>query len=139
MRVARLATCVNDALYPSTAIATVKLLERLGVDVDFPAAQTCCGHPQFNTGQRRETEPLIRRMGRAFEGYDHVVTQSGSCAAMVRDNYPRIARKGSDHQLAEASNSFVPRMYALTESLVDVLGVIDVGAYFPHRVSYHPS
>ncbi|MFB7757926.1 heterodisulfide reductase-related iron-sulfur binding cluster, partial [Streptomyces sp. NPDC056121] len=77
MRVALFATCVNDAVHPSTAIATVRLLERLGVEVDFPAAQTCCGQPQFNTGYRRDTEPLVRRMGRAFEGYDYVVTPSG--------------------------------------------------------------
>jgi L-lactate dehydrogenase complex protein LldE len=123
MRVALFATCVNDAVYPSTAVATVRVLERLGVKVDFPAAQTCCGQPQFNTGYRRETEPLVHRMGRAFEGYDYVVTPSGSCVAMVRDNYPRIAAKGTE----------------LTEFLVDVLGVTDVGAYFPHKVTYHPS
>ncbi|MFC8672077.1 (Fe-S)-binding protein [Streptomyces griseorubiginosus] len=143
MRVALFATCVNDAVYPSTAIATVRLLERLGVDVDFPAAQTCCGQPQFNTGYRRETEPLVRRMARAFEGYDHVVTPSGSCAAMVRDNYPRIgaraAAEGRGTELADAAASLVPRTYELTEFLVDVLGVTDVGAYFPHTVTYHPS
>ncbi|MCX4986509.1 (Fe-S)-binding protein [Streptomyces sp. NBC_00572] len=143
MRVALFATCVNDAVYPSTAIATVKVLERLGVSVDFPAAQTCCGQPQFNTGYRRETEPLVRRTARAFEGYDHVVTPSGSCVAMVRDNYPRIGRKaraeGRGSALADAAESLVPRTYELTEFLVDVLGVTDVGAYFPHKVTYHPS
>ncbi|WP_328946119.1 (Fe-S)-binding protein [Streptomyces sp. NBC_00250] len=143
MRVALFATCVNDAVYPSTAIATVKVLERLGVSVDFPAAQTCCGQPQFNTGYRRETEPLVRRTARAFEGYDHVVTPSGSCVAMVRDNYPRIGRKaraeGRGSSLADAAESLVPRTYELTEFLVDVLGVTDVGAYFPHKVTYHPS
>ncbi|WP_326777326.1 (Fe-S)-binding protein [Streptomyces sp. NBC_01445] len=139
MRVALFATCVNDAVYPSTAVATVRLLERLGVKVDFPAAQTCCGQPQFNTGYRRETEPLVHRMGRAFEGYDYVVTPSGSCVAMVRDNYPRIAAKGIDPRLTQVSDSLVPRMYELTEFLVDVLGVTDVGAYFPHKVTYHPS
>ncbi|MFJ8110967.1 (Fe-S)-binding protein [Streptomyces sp. NPDC096132] len=143
MRVALFATCVNDAVYPSTAIATVKLLERLGVEVDFPSTQTCCGQPQFNTGYRRETEPLVRRMVRAFEGYDHVVTPSGSCAAMVRDNYPRIgaraAGEGRGGELADGAASLVPRTYELTEFLVDVLGVTDVGAYFPHTVTYHPS
>ncbi|MGA5192941.1 (Fe-S)-binding protein [Streptomyces exfoliatus] len=143
MRVALFATCVNDAVYPSTAIATVKVLERLGVRVDFPAAQTCCGQPQYNTGYRRETEPLVHRMARAFEGYDHVVTPSGSCVAMVRDNYPRIGRKayaeGRGSTLTDVADSLVPRTYELTEFLVDVLGVTDVGAYFPHRVTYHPS
>ncbi|MGV9292314.1 (Fe-S)-binding protein [Streptomyces sp. NPDC003719] len=143
MRVALFATCVNDALYPSTAIATVKVLERLGVAVDFPAAQTCCGQPQYNTGYRRETEPLVRRTARAFDGYDHVVTPSGSCVAMVRDNYPRIgaraAAEGRGRELADAAASLVPRVVELTEFLVDVLGVTDVGAYFPHTVTYHPS
>ncbi|MFD8275742.1 (Fe-S)-binding protein [Streptomyces flaveolus] len=143
MRVALFATCVNDALYPSTAIATVKVLERLGVEVDFPAAQTCCGQPQYNTGYRRATEPLVRRTARAFDGYDHVVTPSGSCVAMVRDNYPRIgaraAAEGRGQELAGAAASLVPRVLELTEFLVDVLGVTDVGAYFPHTVTYHPS
>ncbi|MFJ6797146.1 (Fe-S)-binding protein [Streptomyces sp. NPDC091268] len=143
MRVALFATCVNDAIYPSTAVATVRLLERLGVTVDFPTAQTCCGQPQYNTGYRREAEPLVQRMSRAFEGYDYVVAPSGSCVAMVRDNYPRIARKaraeGRGDTLAEACASLVPRTYELTEFLVDVLGVTDVGAYFPHKVTYHPS
>ncbi|MFJ2402512.1 (Fe-S)-binding protein [Streptomyces xanthochromogenes] len=143
MRVALFVTCVNDAVYPATGIATVKLLERLGVEVDFPAGQTCCGQPQFNTGYRHETEPLVRRTGRVFEGYDHVVTPSGSCAAMIRDNYPRIGRRaaaeGRGGELAEVARSLVPRVYELTEFLVDVLGVTDVGAYFPHTVTYHPS
>ncbi|MET7639967.1 (Fe-S)-binding protein [Streptomyces sp. NPDC005438] len=143
MRVALFATCVNDALYPSTAIATVRLLERLGVTVDFPADQTCCGQPQYNTGYRRRTEPLVRRTGRAFQGYDHVVTPSGSCVAMVREQYPRLAeraqREGRGPELAEIARSLAPRTVELTEFLVDVLGVVDVGAYYPHTVTYHPS
>ncbi|MBP0451570.1 (Fe-S)-binding protein [Kitasatospora sp. RG8] len=143
MRVALFATCVNDALYPSTAIATVRLLERLGVDVDFPAAQSCCGQPQFNTGYRRACEPLVRRTARAFAGYDHVVTPSGSCVAMVRDNYPRIgaraAAEGRGTGLAGLVAQLVPRVHELTEFLTDVLGVEDVGASFPHTVTYHPS
>lgn len=143
MRVALFVTCVNDAVYPATGIATVRLLERLGVEVAFPAGQTCCGQPQFNTGYRHETEPLVRRMGRVFEGYDHIVTPSGSCAAMVREQYPRIARKaaaeGRGAELGAVAASLAPRMYELTEFLVDVLRVTDVGACFPHTVTYHPS
>ncbi|QXE33510.1 (Fe-S)-binding protein [Streptomyces sp. GMY02] len=131
MRVALFVTCVNDAVYPSTGIATVRLLERLGVEVDFPEEQSCCGQPQFNTGYRRETEPLVRRTVRAFEGYDYVVTPSGSCAAMVRQHYPAIG--------GEAAGALAARTYELTEFLVDVIGVTDVGAYFPHAVTYHPS
>ncbi|MFI0982086.1 (Fe-S)-binding protein [Streptomyces sp. NPDC021093] len=143
MRVALFVTCVNDAVFPATGIAVVKLLERLGVQVDFPAAQTCCGQPQYNTGYRRDTEPLLRRTADAFEGYEYVVTPSGSCAAMIRDNYPRVGRlqtkEGRGSDLALAAASLVPRTYELTEFLVDVLGVTDVGAYFPHTVTYHPS
>ncbi|CAM5283457.1 Fe-S oxidoreductase [Streptomyces spiroverticillatus] len=143
MRVALFVTCVNDAVFPATGIAVVKLLERLGVQVDFPAAQTCCGQPQYNTGYRRDTEPLVGRTAAAFEGYDYVVTPSGSCAAMIRDNYPRIgrlqAKEGRGDDLAGAAASLVPRTYELTEFLLDVLGVTDVGAYFPHTVTYHPS
>ncbi|MFD7894714.1 (Fe-S)-binding protein [Streptomyces sp. NPDC059743] len=131
MRAALFVTCVNDAVYPSTGIATVRLLERLGVEVDFPEAQSCCGQPQFNTGYRRETEPLVRRTARAFEGYDYVVTPSGSCAAMVRQHYPAFGDP--------AATALAARTYELTEFLVDVVGVTDVGAYFPHTVTYHPS
>ncbi|MGW7291795.1 (Fe-S)-binding protein [Streptomyces xiamenensis] len=143
MRVALFVTCVNDTLYPQTGRAVVTLLERLGVSVDFPAEQSCCGQPQFNTGYRYESEPLVRRYARAFEGYDYIVAPSGSCAAMVRDNYPRIGRKaaaeGRGGELAELAASVVPRTLELTEFLVDVLGVTDVGAYYPHRVTYHPT
>ncbi|MEW2140417.1 (Fe-S)-binding protein [Streptomyces sp. NPDC005409] len=143
MRAALLVTCVNDALYPRTGIAVVRLLERLGVGVDFPAGQSCCGQPQYNTGYRRESEPLMRRTVEAFAGHAYVVTPSGSCAAMIREHYPRIGRKaaqeGRGSALAEAADSLAPRVYELTEFLVDVLGVTDVGAYFPHTVTYHPS
>ncbi|WP_316525789.1 (Fe-S)-binding protein [Kitasatospora brasiliensis] len=143
MRVALFATCVNDALFPGTAVATVRLLERLGVTVDFPAGQTCCGQPQYNTGYRGACEPLVRRTAEAFAGYDHVVTPSGSCVAMVRDNYPRIgaraAAEGRGTQLADLATELAPRVVELTEFLIDVLGVEDVGAHFPHTVTYHPS
>ncbi|UUN26311.1 (Fe-S)-binding protein [Streptomyces sp. FIT100] len=143
MRVALFVTCVNDTLFPRTGQAVVTLLERLGVEVDFPPAQTCCGQPQFNTGYRHETEPLVRRYAAAFDAYDYVVTPSGSCAAMVRDNYPRIGAKaaaeGRGQELAEAAARAVPKTYELTEFLVDVLKVVDVGAYYPHAVTYHPT
>ncbi|MFC5800509.1 (Fe-S)-binding protein [Streptomyces formicae] len=143
MRVALFVTCVNDTLFPRTGQAVVTLLERLGVEVDFPPAQTCCGQPQFNTGYRHETEPLVRRYAAAFDAHDYVVTPSGSCAAMVRDNYPRIGAKaaaeGRGQELAEAAARAVPKTYELTEFLVDVLKVVDVGAYYPHAVTYHPT
>ncbi|MBB5118868.1 Fe-S oxidoreductase [Streptomyces eurocidicus] len=143
MRVGLFVTCVNDSLYPRTGRAVVSLLERLGVRVDFPTAQSCCGQPMFNTGYRHETEPLVRRYAAAFRDHDYVVTPSGSCAAMVRDNYPRIGAgaeaEGRGTELSEAAAGAVPKTYELTEFLVDVLGVTDVGAYFPHTVTYHPT
>ncbi|MFK0296103.1 (Fe-S)-binding protein [Streptomyces sp. NPDC090442] len=143
MRVALFVTCINDTLRPRTGQAVVTLLERLGVEVDFPDAQSCCGQPQFNTGYRHATEPLVRRFDRAFAEYEYVVTPSGSCAAMVRDNYPRIAARaaaeGRGPELAGAAARAVPKTYELTEFLVDVLGVTDVGAYYPHTVTYHPT
>ncbi|GAA0494308.1 (Fe-S)-binding protein [Streptomyces olivaceiscleroticus] len=143
MRVALFVTCINDTLYPRTGRAVVTLLERLGVEVGFPAAQSCCGQPQFNTGYRHATEPLALRYARAFRDYEYVVVPSGSCAAMVRDNYPRLGEKaaaeGRGGALAEAAAEAVPKTYELTEFLVDVLRVTDVGAYYPHAVTYHPT
>lgn len=143
MRAALFITCVNDALFPGTGQATVALLERLGVEVGFPAGQTCCGQMQFNTGYRHETEPLVRRFASVFAGYEYVVAPSGSCAAMVRENYPRIgakaAEEGRGQELADLAAGIVPKVYELSEFLVDVLGVEDVGAYFPHTVTYHPA
>ncbi|MEE4593711.1 (Fe-S)-binding protein [Streptomyces sp. DSM 41524] len=143
MRVALFITCVNDTLYPRTGQAVVTLLERLGVEVGFPEAQSCCGQPQFNTGYRHETEPLMRRYATAFRDYEYVVTPSGSCAAMVRDNYPRMGAKaaaeGRGQELADVAAEAVPKTYELTEFLTDVLKVTDVGAYYPHTVTYHPT
>ncbi|MEE1927159.1 (Fe-S)-binding protein [Streptomyces sp. TRM 70351] len=143
MRVALFLTCVNDTLYPDTGRAVVRLLARLGVDVDFPAAQTCCGQAHYNTGYRHQAEPLARRFAEVFDGYEAVVTPSGSCAAMVREMYPRMGERaraeGRGGSLARAVAPVVAATYELTEFLVDVLGVIDVGAYYPHRVTYHPT
>ncbi|WP_367138280.1 MULTISPECIES: (Fe-S)-binding protein [Streptomyces] len=143
MRVGLFVTCVNDTLYPHTGRAVVTLLERLGVHVDFPAEQSCCGQPLFNSGYRHRTEPLLRRYATAFRDHDYIVTPSGSCAAMVRDNYPRIAAKaaaeGRDSAVPGAVTEAAARTYELTEFLVNVLGVTDVGAYYPHTVTYHPT
>ncbi|MDQ8703907.1 (Fe-S)-binding protein [Streptomyces sp. LHD-70] len=143
MRVALFLTCVNDTLYPDTGRAVVKLLERLGVDVDFPPGQTCCGQAHYNTGYRHRAEPLARHFAEVFAGYDAIVTPSGSCGAMVRELYPRMGARaraeGRGEGLAAALAPVVPRTYELTEFLVDVLGVTDVGAYYPHRVTYHPT
>jgi L-lactate dehydrogenase complex protein LldE len=139
MRVALMVTCINDALYPETGKAVVTLLRRLGVDVDFPAAQTCCGQPMVNTGYLDEAVPVVRTFVSAFEGYDAVVAPSGSCAGSARHQHSLVARRSGDAALVQAVGELSPRVHELSEFLVDVLGVEDVGAYFPHTVTYHPT
>lgn len=139
MRVALQITCVNDAMFPDTGKAVVRLLRRLGVEVDFPAAQTCCSQPMVNTGYLDEAVPVVRAYVDAFSSYDAVVTPSGSCAGSVRHQHALVARRSGDPGLVAAVADTSPRAYELSEFLVDVLGVVDVGAYFPHRVTYHPT
>ncbi|MFC4058612.1 (Fe-S)-binding protein [Planomonospora corallina] len=138
MRIALFITCFNDTMFPETGKAVVRLLERLGCTADFPAGQTCCGQMHFNTGYQRACVPLVRRFAEVFAGYDAVVTPSGSCAAMAREHHPRVAAISGDPDLPAVVET-APRVYELSEFLVDVLGVTDVGAYFPHRVTYHPT
>ena len=139
MRVALFITCFNDTLFPETGRATVEVLERLGVEVDFPFAQTCCGQMHFNTGYQREAIPLVRRFVEVFGGYDAVVAPSGSCVSMVRELYPMAAGLTGDRGLAGRIDELGPRVFELSEFLVKKLGVTDVGAYYPHRVTYHPT
>jgi L-lactate dehydrogenase complex protein LldE len=139
MRVALMVTCINDTLFPDTGKAVVRLLRRLGVDVDFPEQQSCCGQPMVNTGYLDEAVPVVRNFARAFAGYDAVVTPSGSCAGSVRHQHGIVARRSGDAALERATAELSPRTYELSEFLVDVLGVVDVGAYFPHTVTYHPT
>jgi L-lactate dehydrogenase complex protein LldE len=137
MRIALFVTCLNDTLYPATGRAVVRLLKRLGHDVDFPQAQTCCGQMHFNTGYRNQATAMARRFADVFAGYDAIVTPSGSCAAMIRHHHQVLAE--GDAALAEAVERIAPKVFELSEFLVDVLHMVDVGAYFPHRVTYHPT
>jgi L-lactate dehydrogenase complex protein LldE len=123
VRVSLFVTCFNDTLFPQTGRAMVSLLERVGCEVDFPLEQTCCGQMHMNSGYLREGAALARRVARVFDGAEAVVTPSASCAGMLR------------HQLGSES----PPVYELSELLVDRLGLEDVGAYFPHRVTFHPT
>jgi L-lactate dehydrogenase complex protein LldE len=123
VRVSLFVTCFNDTLFPETGRAVVRLLERLGCEVEFPLEQTCCGQMHLNSGYAREGAALARRFARVFSDAEVVVTPSASCAGMLR------------HQLGEDG----PRVYELSEFVVDRLGVEDVGAYYPHRVTYHPT
>jgi L-lactate dehydrogenase complex protein LldE len=139
LRVALFITCFNDTLFPETGRATVRVLERLGHEVEFPVEQTCCGQMHFNTGYQREAIPLVRRFVEVFSPYDAVVAPSGSCVGMVRELYPMAAGLAGDDGLAERIEALAPKVFELSEFLVKKLGVEDVGAYYPHRVTYHPT
>ena len=139
VRVALFITCFNDTLFPETGRATVRLLERLGHEVEFPLEQTCCGQMHFNTGYQREAIPLVRRFVEVFSRYEAVVAPSGSCVGMVRELYPMAAKLADDEPLGRRIEALAPRVFELSEFLVKKLGVTDVGAYYPHRVTYHPT
>ena len=137
MRVALFTTCLVDALFPDAARATVRLLERLGQPVDFPLEQTCCGQMHANSGYF-EVE-LVRRYVDVFQDYDAVVVPSGSCAGSIRHQHVMMARAAGDEALAERADTVAAKTYELSQFLVDVLDTDDVGAHFPHRVTYHPT
>lgn len=139
MRIALFITCFNDLLFPRVGEAVVAVLEGLGQRVVFPADQTCCGQLHFNTGYRAEARRLARAFVRAFEGVDLVVTPSASCAGMVRLHYGPLLAATGDRGLAAAGAALAERVVELTELLVDRLGVVDVGACFPHAVALHPT
>ena len=139
MKISLMITCLADALFPDVGRATVRLLERLGHDVAFPDAQTCCGQMHVNTGYQDEALPLVRHHVEVFEPYDVVVAPSGSCVGSVRHQHAMVARRAGDEALAERAEAVAATTYELSELLVDVLGVENVGASFPHRVTYHPT
>jgi L-lactate dehydrogenase complex protein LldE len=130
-------TCLNDALFPNTGMATAQILERLGHTVRFDERQTCCGQMHLNSGYSKEALGLIRRFVEIFESSEAVVAPSGSCVAMVRELYPRAAEWAGDHDLADRAREL--QVFELSEFLVHKLGVEDVGAYYPHHVTYHPT
>lgn len=139
MRIAVFVTCLVDTMVPEAGKATVRLLERLGHEVVFPAGQTCCGQMHVNTGYQREALALVRRHVDTFEHCDVVVVPSGSCTGSVRHQHAAVARRAGDERLATRAEQVAERTFELAELLVDVLGMEDVGGYFPHRVTYHPT
>jgi L-lactate dehydrogenase complex protein LldE len=132
-------TCLNDALFPRTGIALVRLFERLGHKVRFNKGQTCCGQMHSNSGYPDEALPLIRRFVEVFEKSDLVVAPSASCVAMVRELYPTAAEQAGDAALATRARDLGSRVFEFSEFLVGPLGVEDVGATFRHKVAYHPT
>lgn len=139
MRASLFITCYNDTLFPETGRAVVRLLERLGVDLDFNPGQTCCGQMHANTGFRAEAFSQAKRLVRLYKDAEAVVVPSSSCVAMIRDQYPGLLSELGNATLRNDFESLLPRIFELSEFLIDKLGVDDVGAYFPHRVTYHAS
>ena len=144
MKVALFATCLVDTMVPQVARATAVLLERLGHEVVVPPDQACCGQMHVNTGYRREAVPIVANHVRAFtgalsSGVEAIVAPSGSCVASIHHQQAAVARRAGEHALADEAAALADRTYELSQFLVDVLGVTDVGAYYPHRVTYHPT
>jgi L-lactate dehydrogenase complex protein LldE len=137
MRVALFATCLIDALFPDAGKATVQILERLGLQPEFPLEQTCCGQMHTNSGY---FEPnLVRRYVDTFAEYDAIVAPSASCVGAIRHQHVMIARAAGDDGLARRAGATADKTYELSQFLIDVMQTDDVGAYFPHRVTYHPT
>ena len=137
LRVNLFITCYNDTLFPDTGKAAVRVLERLGHAVEFRPAQTCCGQMHYNTGYQGEAMPMARRFVELFRDAEAVVVPSTSCVSMMRDHYPKMT--DGDDKLARDVASLLPRVWEFSEFLTRKLGVIDVGAFYPHRVTYHAS
>jgi L-lactate dehydrogenase complex protein LldE len=139
MKISLFIACYNDTLFPETGKAVVSLLERLGHAVEFRSAQTCCGQMHYNTGYQREALPLLRHFVSVFEGAETICVPSSSCVAMIRDHYPKMAASTGDAKLTAQVEHLLPRIFEFSELLVDKLGVTDVGSFFPHSVTLHPS
>ncbi|OPA80488.1 Fe-S oxidoreductase [Paenibacillus selenitireducens] len=137
MKVSLFITCLSDAIYPRVGEAMVRLLARYGVQVEFPKQQTCCGQPAFNSGYWDEARESARTLLAAFDDSDFVISPSGSCTGMIQHYYPKLFEK--DPVMLEKSKRLQAKTYEFTQFLVQVLGVTDVGAVFPHKVTYHPS
>ncbi len=136
MKVSLFITCLSDALYPRVGEAIVRLLAKHGVKVDFPPVQTCCGQPAFNSGYWNEARRAAKTIIEAFEDSDFVISPSGSCTGMIH-HYPKLFE--NDPVMYAKALSLQSKSYEFTQFLVNVLGVTDMGATFPYKVTYHPS
>lgn len=136
-RVGLFVTCLVDLMRPSVGFAAVKLLRDAGCDVDVPMAQTCCGQPAYNSGDRGDTAEIARRTIRAFQGFDYAVAPSGSCAGMIRKHYPGLFAQGTPERAA--AEELAGRTYELVSFLIDVRKMKGIDAAFPHSVTYHDS
>ncbi|MFC5530180.1 (Fe-S)-binding protein [Cohnella yongneupensis] len=136
MKVSLFITCLSDALYPRVGEAIVRLLAKHGVKVEFPPVQTCCGQPAFNSGYWNEARATAKTIVEAFEDSDFVISPSGSCTGMIH-HYPKLFE--NDPVMHAKAIGLQRKSYEFTQFLVNVLGVTDVGAHFPYKVTYHPS
>lgn len=139
MRVALFSTCIGDAMFPDVVKATAVILSRLGHEVVFPEQQSCCGQMHVNTGYQREAIPQIKNYVDAFSdpSIDCVVAPSGSCAGAVREQHEHVASRYGSAALVDGARATAKKTYDLSEFLIDVAGTDQLGAFFPHRVTYH--
>lgn len=136
VKVSLFITCISDIMFPNVGKNTVEILERLGCEVDFPTLQTCCGQPAYNSGYLEEAKGSMKQMIRAFKDAEYVVGPSGSCVGMIRE-YPHVFK--GDPEWEKPAQELAAKTYELTQFIVDVLGVKDVGSTFKGKVTYHPS
>lgn len=136
-RVGLFVTCLVDVQRPSIGFAAIKLLEQAGCRVEVPRAQTCCGQPAYNSGDRNTARELARGILTAFRGYDYVVAPSGSCAGMLKKHVPGLF--DSDPNMRAIADAVAGRTYELVSFLTDVMGLRDTGASFAGTVTYHDS
>ncbi len=132
-----LVTCLVDLFRPNVAFAAIKLLEAGGARVEVPRAQTCCGQPAYNSGDRADAVSIARQVVQTFERFDYVVAPSGSCAGMVKVHYPRLL--ADDPDFADRAEALAGKTFELTSFLVDVLGLTHVDASYRGSVTYHDS
>lgn len=137
MKASLFITCIADLMFADVGESVVQVLRRNGVDLDFPAEQTCCGQPAFSSGYYKEAATVAKKVIQAFEKSERVVMPSGSCAAMIHHGYPTLF--ADDPEWKHRAESFVAKTYEFSQFLVDVLGITDVGATFKKKVTYHSS
>src|SRR5262245_30398476 len=134
MKVSLFIPCLTDQFFPQVGINLYKILKKAGTEVDYPEDQTCCGQPAFNSGYHEEAIELAQRFLQVFRNAEHIVAPSGSCTSMVKIFYAEILE---DPGLKEILHNVASKTYEFSDFLVNVLGVKDLGAHFPHKVTYH--
>ncbi|AWB82130.1 (Fe-S)-binding protein [Corynebacterium yudongzhengii] len=141
MRIALFSTCIGDALFPDASKATALILSRLGHEVVYPEGQTCCGQMHINSGYQKQAAGIVETYVDAFSdpSIDAVVAPSGSCVTSVRNHQEHVVKRYGTPALVDGCRTTAQKTYELSEFLVDVEGTTELGAYFPHRVTYHPS